>query len=160
MFRKNKMEKGKWEIVNADINLISHFPFIKIMWEIIKLILIGLAGGTLGGMGMGGGTLLIPLLTVFCKVPQHAAQGINLISFVPMAAAALIIHFKKKLVDLKGVLYIIIPSCVAAAGAAFLAKGVPAGLLKRLFGGFIIVLGLYQIICVVIAWVKERKKGK
>jgi len=128
------------------------------MWQIIKLIIAGLFGGILGGMGMGGGTLLIPLLTVFCKVPQHAAQAVNLISFIPMAGIALLIHFKKKLVDVKGVLWIIIPSCAAAVGAAFLAKGVQADLLKKLFGGFIIVLGVYQIVCEIVLKIKEKKK--
>ena len=32
--------------------------------EIVLLIVFGLIGGLLGGMGMGGGTLLIPLLTI------------------------------------------------------------------------------------------------
>ena len=109
---------------------------------------------------MGGGTLLIPLLTVFCKVEQHSAQAINLISFVPMAGIALIIHFKKKLVDISGVLWIIIPSCAAAVGAAFLAKGVQPDLLKQLFGGFIIALGVYQIVCEIVLKVKEKKEKK
>ena len=130
------------------------------MWNIIKLILAGLFGGVLGGMGMGGGTLLIPLLTVFCNVPQHAAQAINLISFIPMAAIAIVIHFKKKLVDTKGVLWVIIPSIASAVGAAFLAKGIDANLLKKLFGGFIIVLGIYQIVCEIILKIKERKANK
>ena len=129
------------------------------MWQIVKLIIAGLFGGILGGMGMGGGTLLIPLLTVFCKVPQHSAQAINLISFIPMAGIALIIHFKKKLVDTKGVLWIIIPSIAAAVGAAILAKGVDATLLKKLFGGFIIALGIYQIVCEIVLKVKQKKKN-
>ena len=130
------------------------------MWNIIKLILAGLFGGILGGMGMGGGTLLIPLLTVFCGVPQHTAQAVNLASFVPMAVIALIVHFKKKLVDKSGVLFIIIPSCAATIGAAFLAKGLEAVLLKRLFGGFIIILGVYQIVCEIILKVKKKREER
>ena len=128
------------------------------MWNVIKLILAGLLGGVLGGMGMGGGTLLIPLLTLFCKTPQHAAQAANLVSFIPMAAAALIIHFKKKLVDVSGVLYIVIPSCAAAVAASFLAKNIQGELLKRLFGGFIAALGVYQLVCEIILLVKKKKK--
>ena len=127
------------------------------MWNIIKLIIVGILGGTLGGMGMGGGTLLIPLLTVFCRVPQHAAQAINLASFIPMAAVALIIHFKKKLVDTRGVLYIIIPSCAAAVGAALLAKNISPELLRKLFGAFIILLGGYQIVNEIRSRAKKRR---
>ena len=64
------------------------------------LVLCGFAGGVLGGMGMGGGTALIPLLTIFLGLPQTVAQGINLISFLPMSLLALSVHFKNGL--LKG----------------------------------------------------------
>ena len=108
---------------------------------------------------MGGGTLLIPLLTVFCKTPQHVAQAVNLVSFIPMAAVALIIHFKKKLVDFSGVLYIIIPSCAAAVAASFLAKNLQGDLLKKLFGGFIALLGVYQLVCEIVLFIKAKKKN-
>ena len=45
-------------------------------------VLFGLLGGLIGGMGMGGGTILIPLLTLFLNIPQLQAQTINLISFI------------------------------------------------------------------------------
>ena len=61
----------------------------------IFLILAGIVGGVIAGMGMGGGTLLIPILTIFLSVSQHLSQAINLIGFVPMAIIALIIHSKK-----------------------------------------------------------------
>ena len=35
------------------------------MGSVIKLLIIGALGGVLGGMGMGGGTLTIPILTIF-----------------------------------------------------------------------------------------------
>ena len=59
----------------------------------------GLAGGLLGGMGMGGGTVLIPILTVLCGVPQHLAQSVNLLSFLPMAALSLPVHARDGLLD-------------------------------------------------------------
>ena len=69
--------------------------------EYFLYILFGMLGGLIGGMGMGGGTILIPLLTLFLNVPQLQAQTINLISFIPMAIVSLIIHIKNKLVDFK-----------------------------------------------------------
>ena len=47
----------------------------------IMLMIAGAAGGALGGMGMGGGTLLIPILTLLCGFSQHAAQAANLAAF-------------------------------------------------------------------------------
>ena len=52
----------------------------------------GLAAGVLAGMGMGGGTLLIPLLTLALGVGQQEAQGVNMLAFLPGAILALWVH--------------------------------------------------------------------
>ena len=57
-------------------------------------LLVGVATGVLSGFGVGGGTLLLLYLTAFAGVEQHLAQGINLVYFLPAAAAALPAHFK------------------------------------------------------------------
>lgn len=61
----------------------------------VLFIVFGIIGGLLGGMGMGGGTLLIPLLTLGLDVPQQTAQLLNLLTFIPMSAFALIVHRQK-----------------------------------------------------------------
>ena len=63
---------------------------------IILYALTGFLAGILGGMGMGGGTLLIPILTIFLGFKQKNAQAINLLVFIPMSLFALIIHIKNK----------------------------------------------------------------
>ena len=67
------------------------------------LIISGILSGILGGMGMGGGTILIPVLGIFFGIDQHVAQAVNLISFVPMAAISIAIHLKNGLMEKKGV---------------------------------------------------------
>ncbi len=105
----------------------------------------GLSGGVLGGMGMGGGTVLIPLLTLFCNVGQHTAQAINLISFIPMAVVALIIHIKNKLVSFKDVVPIIISGVVTCVVGCYVARAMNGEMLKRFFGAFLIILSSWQI---------------
>ena len=51
----------------------------------MKEILIGLVAGIVSGTGMGGGTVLILLLTALCGIEQHIAQATNLIFFIPTA---------------------------------------------------------------------------
>ena len=63
----------------------------------MKEIIIGLISGIVGGLGMGGGTILILLLTLISNVEQHIAQGINVIFFVPTAIAAIIMMVKNTL---------------------------------------------------------------
>jgi uncharacterized membrane protein YfcA len=106
----------------------------------------GILSGVLGGMGMGGGTILIPLLSIFYKVGQHSAQAANLISFIPMAVIALIIHFKNKLVKFEHIFKIIISGLIACVLGCYLARAISAELLKKFFGGFLIILAIIQII--------------
>ena len=90
--------------------------------KILIFIAIGIAGGLIGGMGMGGGTLLIPLLTLFTGTDQHLAQAVNLVAFIPMSAVALVIHIKNKLVEVRHVLITAIPAVAASVGASLLSK--------------------------------------
>ena len=61
--------------------------------------LIGFFAGIIGGMGMGGGTILIPALVLFANIDPKLAQSINLLSSIPMTLAALFIHIKNKNVE-------------------------------------------------------------
>ena len=112
--------------------------------EIFLYILFGFLGGILGGMGMGGGTLLIPLITIFLSVEQKSAQGINLIAFLPMAIVALVIHLKNKMVDFKNIIWFIIPGILASVGLSFLASSLDNQILKFLFGIFLILIAVYE----------------
>lgn len=104
----------------------------------------GLLGGILGGMGMGGGTVLIPILTIFLSVGQHVAQAVNLVSFIPVGIVALIIHIKNKLVKKEGLLYIILPAILFSVLGTLLSVKLDGDFLKRFFGGFLLVLSGVQ----------------
>lgn len=104
----------------------------------------GFAGGIFGGMGMGGGTILIPILTIFFSLEQRLCQGINLISFLVMSLIVLIIHFKNGYLSLSGTLYIITSGIIFAFGGAILAGWLPSRILRRSFGVFLCLLALYQ----------------
>ena len=90
--------------------------------QVILFVIIGIAGGVMGGMGMGGGTLLIPLLTIFAGIEQHLAQAINLCAFLPMSIAALIVHIRNKLIEGKHILIVAIPAAAASVVASLLSR--------------------------------------
>lgn len=108
--------------------------------------IIGFLSGVFGGLGMGGGTVLIPLLTIFLSVEQKMAQGINLLAFVIMAIVSLCIHIKNGLVETKGLFVIILGgvlfSCLGALAALFL----PSYILRVSFGVFLCLLAINEII--------------
>jgi uncharacterized membrane protein YfcA len=63
--------------------------------EIILYLITGFVAGIISGMGIGGGVVLIPVLTLFLGFEQKIAQGVNLMYFIPTGAAALWVHYKK-----------------------------------------------------------------
>ena len=108
-------------------------------------LLCGVAGGLLGGMGMGGGTALIPLLTLFCGVEQRAAQGVNLLSFLPMSAAALFVHRRDGLLKREGAVSFALPALVASFAFSLLAARLPSLVLRTGFGYFLMILGIFRL---------------
>ena len=106
----------------------------------------GLAGGILGGMGMGGGTVLIPILTIFCGVEQHLAQSANLITFLPMAIFSLQVHAKHGLLDTRGIGYIILPALVRSVAGGLLVNRIGGEALQKGFGIFLCLLSVWQFI--------------
>lgn len=123
----------------------------------IWFFLAGAIGGILGGMGMGGGTLLIPILTFFLKVEQKTAQAINLFSFVPMAIIVLIVHAKNKLIDIKGLLPLAISAVALSILGSYILRFVDGNIQTKLFGGFLTILAIVKFI-VTVKGQKERDK--
>ena len=112
----------------------------------IFAVLAGFLSGIISGMGIGGGTILIPALTIFLNIAQHNAQGINLLYFIPTAIIALIVHFKNKAVDLKIAFPIMVAGVFGAGGGALLAGIIEAGMLRKFFAVFLLCMGIYEIL--------------
>lgn len=131
------------------------------MKTVIILLTVGIVSGVLGGMGMGGGTLLIPLLSIFCGVEQHLAQAVNLIAFIPMSIVAIVFHAKNQYIKLKGMWLVVIVGVGFAVLGSFLGRALNGEILKKIFGGFLIALALIQFfsdkIRLLIAKRKEKK---
>ena len=116
----------------------------------IILVMFGFLGGILGGMGMGGGTILIPLLTIFAGISQQNAQAINLISFLPMSIVALAIHSKNRLLNFKISLIVAISGIVSAIFGAVFASQTDSRQLSIYFGVFLILIGMFQLFSILI----------
>ena len=61
----------------------------------------GIISGAFSATGMGGGTILILILSIFLGINQHIAQATNLIFFIPTSITAIITTIKDKLINLK-----------------------------------------------------------
>ena len=120
-------------------------------------VLSGFLSGIFGGLGMGGGTLLIPILTIFLNFDQKLAQGINLFSFLVMALFSLYIHHKNGYIMTKHIFYIIIPGILFSVLGGFLMSLTSSKILKIIFGAFLILLSITEFIKV---FKKDKNKVK
>ena len=121
------------------------------------IIAVSALGGVIGGMGMGGGTLLIPLLTLCAGLEQHLAQAINLMAFIPMSLIALAIHKKNGYVCFKHAAPVSAVALVGAIGGSFAARYAGGYQLKACFGAFLIALGIVQAFKIIKAAVDKKK---
>ncbi len=108
-------------------------------------LLAGLFSGVIGGMGFGGGAILIIYLTVFKNTEQLRAQGINLIFFIPIAVVAVVIYSIKKQIKWRTTLPFAVGGILGAVCGFFLSNILGGNLLSKLFGVFLILLGLKEL---------------
>ena len=99
-------------------------------------------------MGLGGGTVLIPLLTIFLGITQKVAQGYNLIIFLVMAIVAIIIHARSKLIDLKSIVWVLVLGAGFCILGAFPTTVIDTEILKIIFAVFLILLAIWQFVMV------------
>ena len=109
------------------------------------LTIIGFFAGIIGGMGMGGGTILIPALILFAHIDPKIAQSINLLSSIPMTIFALIVHIRNKNVVFSLVIPIAIFGVLGAIFGSFVANYLSSQLLRKIFGIFLLIIGCLEI---------------
>ncbi len=83
-------------------------------------------------------------MTAVVALDQKTAQGINLLYFIPTSIAALILHAKNKMICWEAVVPAALCGCVTAAISAWVAASLDVGLLRKLFGGFLLIVGITE----------------
>lgn len=111
----------------------------------IIYIIIGIASGALGAMGIGGGSISILILSGFLGVEQKNSQLINLFAFIIPAITAIIIHAKHKLININQVIFTIVGGIPTAICGVLIATQLQPSVLKHIFGIFLLLLGVFEI---------------
>lgn len=93
---------------------------------------------------MGGGTVLILLLSLFLNIEQHIAQSTNVIFFIPTAIAAIIVSLKNKNINLKYGIPICLWGIIGAFLGAYVSNKMNVEMLRKCFGIFLIIIAIYQ----------------
>lgn len=126
---------------------------------ILWLVLIGLFSGVVGGMGMGGGTVLVPLLSLV-GLEQITVQGINLVSFVPMCCVALLVHGKGGRISTRHIWYILVPALLSAVVGVYVAHHIQGDILRIMYGIMLLIVGVWQLIVSIVAKPTTRQGYK
>ncbi len=108
-------------------------------------IITGFFSGIISGMGIGGGAILIPALIIIEGISQQMAQGINLTYFIPTAVISLVVHIRNKNVEFKTAWIIGGCGMLGSVAGSLVAVAVSGDLLRRLFGFFLLFVGVYEI---------------
>ena len=127
----------------------------EVNMQLLYFVLAGVLGGVLAGMGMGGGTLTLPILVLVMGVEQITAQFANLIAFLPSGSAALLVHAKNGLIRKDNLIFMLLPSLAACVFCSFWASEANGDLLEKLFGGFLVLVAVFSLAAKI---VKEVKK--
>ncbi len=108
--------------------------------------IIGTLTGIISGFGIGGGSLLVLYLTAFGGIEQYQAGGINLLYFIGCAPASLIGHIRQKNIDWRAFIWCAIAGVAVATPTSLLAAGIDTALLRRLFGGLLLYIGIKELL--------------
>lgn len=105
----------------------------------------GTALGFLSGLGTGGGSLLILWLTLGTGMEPEQARLINLMFFIPSAVVACLFRWKQGKLDIKKILPAMVAGSISAVLFSMIGSRMDTSLLKKLFGGLLIVTGLREL---------------
>jgi len=107
--------------------------------------------GFLGALtGLGGGVVLVPLLTLFFKVDIRYAIGASLVSVIATSSGAAAAYVKEGFSNIRIGMFLEIATTLGALLGAFLATKVPAAAIAIIFG----------LVLVYSAYLSKRPRGK
>jgi uncharacterized membrane protein YfcA len=114
----------------------------------VWLIVLGTGAGILSAtLGIGSGVVAVPALSLLLGFTQKSAQGVALALMVPMALmGALRYYWNPEIKMPLGALLVLVPCALIGANVgSSIAAALPDALLKRLFGGFIALVGVHML---------------
>jgi uncharacterized protein len=118
------------------------------MTPIVQYILLGLAAGIASGfLGIGGGLILIPAMTLLFGLTQQQAQGTSLAVLIPpVGILAALTYYRAGHVNVKIAGFICLGFVFGALAGSRVAVHLSNDVLRRVFGAFIVLAGLSMIV--------------
>ena len=106
----------------------------------------GLVGILTGIVGAGGGFLIIPALVLFARIPMKIAVGTSLLIIAAKSLIGFLGDLSNIQVDWAFLLPFTALSVLGIFVGTYLSKFISSEKLKKSFGWFVLVMGIYIII--------------
>lgn len=126
----------------------------------ITLIIIAFISGIISGMGIGGGSIFILLVTMFDLFGQKEAQAYNLIIFIAIGILTTIVGFKNENIDKKLLKKLFIPIMLGSLIGSFIIRYIEEEKLRNAFYIFIFLTGIYEIVISLKNIISKNKSKK
>ena len=124
------------------------------MDSFVVTLLVGTVLGFLTGLGVGGGSLLMVWLTAVLGMDAITARNINLLFYLPGAAAAIFFRKRQRKIQWKNVLPPALAGCITAAVCSTFSTTVDNSWLQTMFGIILMIAGLRELL-----WKPKRRAG-
>ena len=138
VFASISMIKDKTQKVDEDGQQIFNYPMILLEGAVVGILT--------GLVGAGGGFLIIPALVIFSKLPMKQAVGTSLLIIAAKSLIGFTGDLGKQAMDWPLLLSVTALAILGIFIGNALAKKVSAKSLKKGFGWFVLVMGVYIII--------------
>src|ERR1700722_15391159 len=111
------------------------------------LFVASLAAGLLGSLtGLGGGVVIIPLLTLVFKVDIHYAIGTSLISVIATSSGAAAAYVKEGITNIRLGMFLELATTAGAIVGAWLAADLSTSVIAILFGAILVVSAILSFV--------------
>lgn len=108
-------------------------------------ILLGIFAGVISGtLGLGSGTVIVPVLVLLCGFEQKSAQGTALAAMVPMALVGALLYWKNPDIEMNTLVIglIIFGALAGTLAGAELASRLPSHTLRKVFAIFLVIVAV------------------
>jgi len=115
--------------------------------RLLQLAAIGTAAGVFSGLfGVGGGTVIVPLLVIWLGYGEHEATGTSLVAIVLIAAVAAATHGIYGNVDVETALALGLPATVGVVAGTALQQKVKAEYLSLGFAALLVATAISLLV--------------
>lgn len=113
----------------------------------LVLLVASISAGLVGSLtGLGGGVVLIPLLTLLFKVDIHYAIGTSLISVIATSSGSAAAYVKEGISNIRLGMFLELATTIGAVTGAFLATYIGTSFIAILFGIILVFSALVSLI--------------